>query len=78
MRRLTWIWGVALIGEATLRLLLIDLLPIEVFLPISEIMWIALFAGLTAWSWRYGGRRMAAFRAQAAPAPTADVVRDAG
>lgn len=61
--RMTLLWGVVLIAEATLRLLLIDLLPIEAFLPVSEVMWIAVFAGMTAWSWRYGLRRMAAYRA---------------
>src|SRR4051794_29553088 len=69
MRRLTWIWGIALLAEATLRLLLIDMLPIELFLPISEVMWIGLFAGLTAWSWRYGNRRMAMYRSQSTPPP---------
>ncbi len=63
MRQLTWIWGVALLAEATLRLLLIDRLPIELFLPVSEVMWIGMFAGLTAWSWRHGSRRLAALRA---------------
>ncbi|MFO1028859.1 MAG: VC0807 family protein [Acetobacteraceae bacterium] len=65
MRRLTLAWGVVLITEAALRLLLIDLLPIEVFLPVSEVMWIAVFAGMTAWSWRYGARRMSALRSAA-------------
>lgn len=59
MRRLTLIWGAALYVEATLRLLLIELLPIVVFLPISEAMWIIFFAAMTMWSWRYGGRQMA-------------------
>jgi len=67
MYRLTLIWGVALYAEALLRLLLIELLPIAVFLPVSETMWIVFFAAMTAWSWRYGVRRMARLR-EAAPA----------
>ena len=67
MFRLTLIWGVALYAEALLRLLLIELLPIAVFLPVSETMWIVFFAAMTAWSWRYGARRMARLR-EAAPA----------
>ena len=59
MRRLTVIWGVALYVEAALRLLLIELLPIVAFLPISEAMWIVFFAAMTLWSWRYGSRQMA-------------------
>jgi hypothetical protein len=62
MRRLTTVWAVALLAEAALRLALIPLLPIEIFLPISEAMWITLFAVLTGWSWRYGARRMAQLR----------------
>jgi hypothetical protein len=58
MRRLTLIWGIALYAEASLRLLLIGLLPIEVFLPVSEAMWIVFFAAMTAWSWRYGARHI--------------------
>ena len=60
MRRMTTIWGIVLLAEALVRLLLIGLLPIEVFLPFSEVMWIAVFGGMTAWSWRYGRRQMAA------------------
>jgi hypothetical protein len=67
MRRLTAIWAVALLAEATLRLLLIPLLPIAVFLPISEAMWIVFFTAMTAWSWRYGTRMSRAFH----PAPLA-------
>jgi hypothetical protein len=56
MRKLTAIWAIAMLAEATLRLILIPLLPIAIFLPISEIMWIGFFAAMTAWSWRYGKR----------------------
>ena len=60
MRQLTAIWAVGLIAEATLRVVLIPLLPIAVFLPVSETMWIAFMTLLMAWSWRYGYRRVAA------------------
>jgi hypothetical protein len=65
MRRLTAIWAVGLLLEATVRLMLIPLLPIAVFLPISEAMWIVFFAAMTAWSWRYGTRVGSAARAAA-------------
>ena len=44
MRRLTLIWGLGMYVEASLRLLLIPRLPVAVFLPVSEAMWIAFFA----------------------------------
>jgi hypothetical protein len=66
MRKLTAIWAIALLAEATLRLLLIPLFPIAIFLPISEIMWIGFFATMTAWSWRYGKRMRARMMAEAA------------
>jgi hypothetical protein len=59
MRRLTAIWAIALLGEATLRLALIPMLPIAIFLPVSEAMWIGFFTLMTAWSWRYGRRVVA-------------------
>jgi hypothetical protein len=66
MRRLTAIWAVALLAEATLRLVMIPLMPIAVFLPISEAMWIVFFAAMMAWSWRYGTRMRTALQ----PAPS--------
>ncbi|SJZ71801.1 VC0807 family protein [Consotaella salsifontis] len=62
LRTITLAWAVALFVEAGVRLVLIPLLPIAVFLPISESMWIIFFAVMTAWSWRYGRRAMAAVR----------------
>ncbi|HBF29137.1 MAG TPA: hypothetical protein DDW73_05900 [Rhizobium sp.] len=47
---------VALLCEAGLRLVLIPLLPVEIFLLVSEVMWLAFFALLMAWSYRYGRR----------------------
>jgi hypothetical protein len=59
MRQLTTVWAVGLLAEATLRVVLILLLPIAVFLPVSASMWIAFIALLSAWSWRYGRRLVA-------------------
>lgn len=58
MRGLTMMWGLGMYAEATLRLLLIPRLPVAVFLPVSEAMWIAFFALMTLWSWRYAAKRM--------------------
>lgn len=62
MRRMTLIWGVAPCIEAALRLLLIELLPIAVFLPVSEAMAIIFIGGMNVWSWRCGSREMAQLR----------------
>lgn len=59
MRFITAVWCVGLLGEAGFRLVLIPLLPIEIFLPLSEVMWIGFFALLMAWSYRYGRSQMA-------------------
>ncbi len=59
MRRITLVWAAALFVEASLRLILIPLLPIAVFLPVSEAMWICCFLLMIGWSWRYGSRVMA-------------------
>jgi len=59
MRRITIVWAAALFVEATLRLVLIPLLPITVFLPVSEALWICCFLLMIGWSWRYAGRVMA-------------------
>lgn len=58
MRHITAVWSVALLCEASLRLVLIPLLPIALFLPISEAMWLGCCGLLIAWSWRYGARHM--------------------
>jgi hypothetical protein len=58
MRRITAVWAAALFAEATLRVILIPLLPIAVFLPVSEAMWICCFLLMILWSWRYAERVM--------------------
>lgn len=57
MRRMTLAWAVVLIGEASVRALLIPLLPVDVFLVVSEAMWIIVFALMISWSLRYGHRK---------------------
>ncbi|MBB4124384.1 VC0807 family protein [Martelella radicis] len=57
MRFMTIVWAVVLIAEACLRALIIPLMPISVFLVVSEAMWISVFALMMAWSWRYGSRK---------------------
>jgi len=59
MRRITIVWAAALFVEAALRVVLIPLLPVAVFLPVSEAMWICCFVLMIGWSWRYAGRMMA-------------------
>ncbi|MDR3535076.1 MAG: hypothetical protein P4L71_01125 [Acetobacteraceae bacterium] len=58
MRRLTAIWGAALLVEAALSLVLIALLPVAVVMPLNEVLFWVFFGVLTAWSWRYGRRLM--------------------
>jgi len=58
MRRITVVWAIALLCEASLRLILIPLLPVALFLPVSEAMWIGCCGLMVAWSWRYGAREM--------------------
>ncbi|MGV0818788.1 VC0807 family protein [Martelella sp. AMO21009] len=57
MRRMTIAWAVVLICEATVRALLIPLLPVDIFLVVSEAMWIVVFALMISWSLRYGSRK---------------------
>jgi hypothetical protein len=58
MRRITVVWALALLVEGSLRLVLIPLLPIALFLPLSETMSLACIGLMVLWSWRYGTREM--------------------
>ena len=58
MRRITLVWAAAFIVEGSLRLALIPLLPIAMFLPLSEAMSLGCIGLMLAWSWRYGSRQM--------------------
>ncbi|PRX07231.1 UNVERIFIED_ORG: hypothetical protein BCL66_11346 [Martelella mediterranea] len=57
MRRMTLAWAVVLIAEAAVRAAIIPLMPVSVFLVVSEVMWIAVFALMMTWSWRYGAAK---------------------
>jgi hypothetical protein len=59
MRRITLVWALAFLVEGSLRLALIPLLPIALFLPISEAMSLGCIGLMIAWSWRFGSREMA-------------------
>lgn len=59
VRIMTVAWAIVLCAEAATRIVLIPLLPTSVFLVVSEAMWIAVFALMSAWSWRYGQTHMA-------------------
>jgi hypothetical protein len=59
MRFITAVWCIGLMSEAIVRLVLIPLMPVDVFLPVSEVMWIACFGLLMVWSYRYGRSKMA-------------------
>ena len=63
MRHITLLWAIAFLVEGSLRLALIPLLPIALFLPVSEAMSLACIGLMAAWSWRYGSRRMESLEA---------------
>lgn len=58
MRQITLVWACAFIIEGSLRLVLIPLLPIALFLPLSEAMSLGCIGLMVAWTWHYASRRM--------------------
>jgi hypothetical protein len=62
------VWAAAFIVEGSLRLALIPVLPIALFLPISEAMSLGCLGLVVAWTWRYASRRMEEIE-PAEPAP---------
>jgi uncharacterized membrane protein len=58
VRRITVVWALAFLVEGSLRLMLIPLLPIALFLPLSETMSLACIGLMMLWAWRYGSREM--------------------
>jgi uncharacterized membrane protein len=58
MRHITVVWAGAFIVEGSLRLALIPVLPIALFLPISEAMSLGCIGLMVAWTWRYASRQM--------------------
>ena len=65
-RRSAVVWGVGLLLEATLRIPLIYLLPIDVMVGLSTGMMVASIVGLSVWNAWYGQRGGAKARAWAA------------
>lgn len=65
-RRSAVVWGVGLLLEATLRIPLIYLLPIEVMVGLSTAMMVTTIVGLSIWNAWYGRRAGAKARAWAA------------
>lgn len=58
MRSVTAVWAGAFIVEGSLRLMLIPVLPIALFLPVSEAMSLGCIGLMVAWTWRYATRQM--------------------
>lgn len=52
LRHMTLVWGLALLGEATTRVILSFLLAPTLVLTISPLLTLAAFGPLTLWSWR--------------------------
>jgi hypothetical protein len=52
-RTLTVVWGCGYVAEALLRVLLLEILPIAVFLAISDLMALAVTVLLMVWTVRY-------------------------
>ena len=67
-RMLTALWGVVLVGEALLRIVLVSLLPISVFLIVSPAMGIIVTGGMMLLTIVLGRRLQR--RAQAAATPS--------
>ncbi|PVZ11082.1 VC0807 family protein [Actinomycetospora cinnamomea] len=59
------VWGVGLLLEATLRIPLIYLLPIDVMVGVSTAMMVTVIVGLSIWNGWYGARTGARARAWA-------------
>lgn len=64
LRRMTLVWGLALLGEAATRVVLSFLLAPALVLAISPLLALATFGPLALWSWRV----RAAAQARAVPA----------
>lgn len=65
------VWGVGLLIEATARIPLIYLLPIDVMVGVSTAMMVTVIVGLSIWNGWYGSRAGPKARAWAEAHPTA-------
>jgi hypothetical protein len=72
MRLLTAVWGVALLAEAGLSLVVITLLPPAAVIPVNEALFWAVFGALAYGSYRYSQRVTAAAGAEDPARPAAD------
>jgi uncharacterized membrane protein len=72
MRHITAVWAGAFVVEGSLRLMLIPLLPIAVFLPVSEAMSLGCIGLMVAWTWRYASRQMEQIEAPESLSATPD------
>ena len=63
MMVMTLAWGAALVIEPALAAVLVFILPIPVYLVVSPILGYGAFAALTAWTWWYARKKVAAARA---------------
>ncbi len=65
------VWGVGLLGEALVRVLLVFLLPISVVVGLSTALAVVVIGSLTVWTGWYLRRARRALSAQARPAGAA-------
>jgi hypothetical protein len=54
---MTTVWGIGLVVEATLKIVLAFTLPIGEFLVISPVLGYGIYFGLMGWSFWYGNQR---------------------
>ncbi len=73
-RLMTIIWGMTLLFEAILRVVLVYTLPVSVMQPLGQLLALAVIAILIAWTARYGNRvqRRARATRKAQSPPTAE------
>ncbi len=58
MMVMTWVWGVGLLADALLSILLVYSVPMRLYLIASPILGYATFGGLAAWTFLYRRHRM--------------------
>jgi hypothetical protein len=72
MWRLTAIWGVALLAETALSLLVIASLPVGVVIPVNEVLFWACFGALAFGSYKYSQRVTASTSSEDPARPALD------
>ncbi|WEO99597.1 VC0807 family protein [Streptomyces sp. FXJ1.172] len=73
MRLLTAVWGIGLLLDSAVRVVLAYTLPVDSVMLVTTLQYVVLFVGLEIFSRRYGRgpARLAAIRSEAATAPAA-------